>query len=117
MLARLPEDYRRQRDGTLKERVGRPSRLRMMLTDPSEAVESGRIVPLLAERFDMIELRPLGGSAVYLVLDEIAHNFEGEEGGVLLQELLAEEDALIDSGELQSDYVLGVYRRRGAESR
>ena len=111
MLARVPECYRRQLDGTVKLNVFRPSRLRMILTDPSEAVQSGKILPLLAERFTVLEERPLGGSLVYLVLSEIAQNFADRRGTELLETMLAEEDSLIDSGRLGSDYVLGVYRR------
>jgi hypothetical protein len=59
----LPPRYRvRWQDRGLKRRVHRPSRLSMMLYDPSEAVESDRIVPSLDKFFAVVERRDYGGT-------------------------------------------------------
>lgn len=72
--------------------------------DPSEAVRSADIVPLLHQYFDIIELKPLGGSILQFLLADIAGNFQDEAGEQLLNMLFAIEDTLIETGELQSDF-------------
>jgi SAM-dependent methyltransferase len=112
MLRLLPERYRREWDGSAKQRIARPSRLRMRIKDPSEAVESGRIMPLLHEWFDVVEEKATGGTITYLVLDGIAHNFRGgDELADRLLELCFEwEERLIAAGEIDSDHMLAVCR-------
>jgi hypothetical protein len=51
LLGALPEGHRTQRDGQIKRRVVRPSRLSMRLDDPSEAVESSGLMPALRRHF------------------------------------------------------------------
>jgi len=116
-LALLPETYRRRTGGLgIKTRNTRPSILRMLMSDPSEAVESARIRPLLGEMFDVIETRDYGGTALSLVLSEIAQNFADDDAGSAraLQMLFEAEDLLLDSGELTSDFALIVCRARRA---
>jgi len=111
LLALLPErlrvGYARK---TIKRSVNRPSRLRMRLLDPSEAVQSDLIVPTIHELFDLVEERKLGGTLVNLVLDDIAHNFRDEPEW--LQLLFSVEDAMIGAGEIESDYTLIVAKSR-----
>lgn len=110
ILAGLPEKFRQLPDGTVKQRARRPSRLRMRLLDPSEAAESSQIRSLLNKGFDVLLQTPLGGTIVYLVLDEIAQNFTTPEGASLLEAMLTFEDALINDEDLPSDYFLVVGR-------
>src|SRR6266545_216728 len=67
-----------QRDGRVKRRVVRPSRLSMRLDDPSEAVESSGLMPALHHRLAVLEEHPYG-SFLHLTLDGIAHNFLAED--------------------------------------
>ncbi len=111
ILALLPENLRVSYEhGTIKRRVRRPSRLRMRLKDPSEAVESDAIIPTIHNLFDVVEERKLGGTLVNLVLDDIAHHFGSERDWLRL--MFAVEDALMSVGEIQSDHTLIVARRR-----
>lgn len=80
LLAALPEERRIQRDGRIKRRVVRPSRLSMRLDDPSEAVESSDLMPALHRRFAVLEERPYG-SILHLALHGIAHNFLADDPG------------------------------------
>jgi len=115
LLSTLPEECRRiWRTGALKRRVFRPSKLRMVLTDPSEAIESARIVPLLEEMFEVTELTGYGGTVLHLLLNGIAHHFTSDDAPCrrLLDSCFAIEDALIESGELASDYAFAVCRKR-----
>ena len=116
VLAILPRRYRRRwSDGRVKTRVHRPSRLSMMLSDPSEAVESGRIVPLLERHFEIVERRDYGGTIVHMLLDDIAHNFvdesgreKGAEAHRWLELCFQIEDRLLELGDLPSDFALLV---------
>lgn len=114
LLGLLPPTYRREREsGAVKTAVARPSRLRMILRDPSESVESDQIMPAVARLFDVLEVRPLGGTLVHLVLQEIAHHFKpgDETSRSLLAFMFDVEDALLAVGEIASDHVLAVCRR------
>jgi SAM-dependent methyltransferase len=115
LLQLLPARLRTRYDGrSLKDRLVRPSRLSMWLSDPSEAVESGRILPLLRELFEVVELRPYGGSVLHMLLSEIAHNFRADDPAAkrALRLCFEAEDLLLASGELASDFALVVCRKR-----
>jgi len=114
-LAAIPAQWRIKDNGRLKRRVYLPGRLRMLISDPSEAVESSRIRPLLSEHFVPLEEKPLGGTIVNLVFYEITRHFmEPNPAAVRLLEQVCElEEKGLRSGEISSDYWFGVYRPRG----
>ena len=96
LLAALPQQRRIQDDGRIKRRVVRPSRLSMLLDDPSEAVESSSLMPALHRHFSVLEQHPYG-SILHLALHGIAGNFLADDPGtaqVMRQCLAAEEQAL-----------------------
>jgi SAM-dependent methyltransferase len=113
LLSLLPEPYRRMQSGRVKRTVVRPSVARMLLTDPSEAVESSRILPVLGRHFELLEVRGYGGTLLHVVLSGIAHNFVGTDADSqgLLEACFAFEDALLGAGELSHDFVVVVGRR------
>ncbi|RJQ31997.1 MAG: class I SAM-dependent methyltransferase [Peptococcaceae bacterium] len=118
LLAILPAKYRmRYNSGAIKSRVFKPSRLRMILSDPSEAVESSSILPLLHQIFDVLEVREYGGTVLHLLLAEIAHNFlsEDDETKRFLQLCFETEDLLLASRDIRSDFVIAVCRKRIAD--
>lgn len=118
VLAILPHRYRRRwSDGRRKSAVHRPSWLTMTLGDPSEAIESAHIVPLLEKHFDIVERRDYGGTVVHMLFDDIAANFvdskgveNDDEARQLLQLCFQIEDTLLEMGELESDFALIVCR-------
>jgi hypothetical protein len=85
----------------------------MRIADPSEAAESDRILPILETFLEVVEQKALGGTIAHLVLHDIAHNFEPEddESRRYLDLIFENEDAGIESNELESDFVFGVYRK------
>ena len=101
LLALIPEHLRRLQNGGIKKRVHRPSILSMVLDDPSEAIESAKILPALEEHFEALELKPYGGTLLHLVLSGIAHNFSEEEPETLavLEFCFQAEDALLGPGD------------------
>lgn len=91
--------------GKIKAGVHFPSARDVAATDPSEAVRSCEIIPLLRRHFQVIDLKPLGGSILQFLLQDIAGNFQDEVGERLLGMLFAIEDALVATGDLASDFV------------
>jgi hypothetical protein len=85
-----------------------------MRYDPSEAIESSQIVPALDELFERIEFRRMGGTLSHLVFSKIAQNFAADDAEARRFAALVfeSEDALMDTGDIGSDYILGVWRRR-----
>jgi hypothetical protein len=77
-------------------------------------VRSDEILALVADRFEILERRDLGGTLLHLVLEGIARRFDPDAAeDVRWIELLFEaEDALLASGELTSDFAVVVARRR-----
>ena len=119
VLAILPQAYRKQLDdGRIKKIHYSPSRLGMRINDPSEAVESGNIMPLLQEMFEVIEIREYGGTILHLLFENIAHNFlrTDPETNKLLQLCFDIEDVLLELNDIPSDFVLAVCRKPGWES-
>jgi SAM-dependent methyltransferase len=114
LLAILPRAYRKRwSNNQVKTRVYRPSRLSMLLGDPSEAVESARIVPLLERHFEIVERQDYGGTILHMLFDDIAANFLGEDGQEkdetackLIELCFAVEDTLLELGDIPSDFAL-----------
>lgn len=115
LLSMLPRSYRRLPDGRgMKERVVRPSRLRMFLTDPSEAVESSQIIPLLRDSFAVLDRREYGGTILHPLFEGIAQNFLHDDIETLewLRAFCCVEDFLLSTGDISSDFALIVCRQR-----
>jgi len=112
LLARLPASHRRRyKSGQLKSRITGPGRLRMRLADPSEAVESERILPAVREHFAVLEEKAVGGNLLALVLKDIAHHFLADDPTTreLLRMLFTAEDTFLASH--PSDLLFGVYQK------
>lgn len=94
--------------------VIRPSRLGMIVKDPSEAVESSRILPLLHRTFNVHEVRGYGGAILHLLLAGIAHHFVTPDGEArrMLELCFSVEDLLTERGDVGHDFVVVVCGRR-----
>lgn len=115
LLRILPVRYRTiWKSGSVKNKFYRSGRLSMWLSDPSEAAESDKIMDALSLYFEPLEVIPLGGTVLQLLFADIAHHFLSDTGETqkLLEMCFAVEDVLIDSGELPSDFVFGVFKKR-----
>ena len=116
-LAALPERLRRLPSGRPRPLQTRPTIATMIEVDPSEAIRSADIVPLMRERFDIIEERPLGGALLHLGLADLAQNFDAEHNPgdrQLLEAFFAAEDAAMRDGQIGSDHVVITAARRVA---
>lgn len=82
-----------------------PTERSVIAVDPSEAVRSAEILPVLKQHFEIVEYKPLGGTILQFLLVDIAGNFEQDKKGQkLLQMFFDIEDALINAGVLGSDF-------------
>ena len=111
LLRVLPEELRVSLvDGRVKRKARRPTVAEVIATDPSEAVRSGEILAVAASHFELLEVRPYGGTILHPLLDDIAGNFSRPDAGT--RELLAAiadlEWALVTSGDLASDFAVVV---------
>jgi SAM-dependent methyltransferase len=113
--AGLPERFRRQlnRPGQVKTAVSRPTIEAMNAGDPSEAIRSAEIVPLLQDYFEVIEFRGYGGSLLHLVMEGIAGNFVPDDplATECVERLCALEDRLILEGRLAHDFAVIIARK------
>lgn len=112
LLAQLPEERRRLADGRIKRRVIRPSRMSMVLDDPSEAVDADALLPGVRRLFDVVEERPYGGTVLHIAFSGIAHNFLGQDAETLalLERCFAAEDEALP--EVGHDFIGVVCRPR-----
>lgn len=88
--------------------------------DPSEAVRSSAILPIVSTLFDTLALNTSGGTLLQFLLSGIAGNFRADDpkSMAILDMLFRIEDTLIDTGHLPSDFVVCAARakRRLAEN-
>ncbi len=114
----IPMRLRRRRapDGSLKtaDAPAIPNPREVAAVDPSEAVRSADILKIVAHYFEIVELNPAGGTILQFLLHNIAGNFRPEDPASMkvLDLLIGFESALIEAGDLASDFAVVVARRR-----
>ncbi len=109
----IPGKYRvRYNSGLLKSRVSGPGLLRMIFSDPSEAVDSESIVPTLRKGFTTLEETATGGNILMLLLKDIAHHFKPEdvESMTVLESLMEQENKYLEKH--SSDNIFGIYKKK-----
>jgi SAM-dependent methyltransferase len=113
LLHWLPRKYRiRAGSRQVKKRIYRPGLWRMVLSDPSEAVDSESILPVLHNYFEVLEETRLACNLIHPLLKDISQNFmDGSaQSRKLLMELFQVEDNFVNYAG-KSDFTFGVYRR------
>ncbi len=113
LMAAIPERYRMLRWGAVKPYEDRPTVADVVAASPFESIRSAEIVPLFERYFEILHRRKLGGTIQHLLYNGIMHNFPpGEpEAEAILSRVWKSEDALVDAGEVPSDFQLLVGRR------
>lgn len=115
LFAALPDRFRLDwKTGQPRTKVPIPGAALMWLYDPSEMVESARIIPALESSFRIVELRPEHGTLLLCLLKEIAHNFNDDdsEAQTVLHALCDIEQSLVDAGIIDPDFATVVCERR-----
>ena len=110
-LSLIPTSLRRRyKTSSTKKKFYRSGLIRMILADPSECVDSDKILPVLHKYCNVIEEKPYGGNILMNVLKDISHNFidENPEIEQTLQKLFKFENQYLEDN--QSDFLFGVYQ-------
>lgn len=113
LLGMIPESLRELiREPGIKHTLERPTLEFMNNYDPTEAIRSADILPAVEKHFTIVSRRDFGGTLLHLVLDNIAGNLSNSDEGLqLLRGFFAEEQRLIATGEIFSDFTLVVARK------
>jgi ubiquinone/menaquinone biosynthesis C-methylase UbiE len=109
----IPKNYRKRcLTNNNKKNVSGSGILRMIITDPSEAVESSRIIPSIRELFETVEEKKIGGDLLMWIFKDIAHNFlnDNRETNEILDKVFCAEDEYLRGKD--SDFVFGVYKTK-----
>jgi len=114
LLGQLPERLRTFRWGAVKIEEGRPTPQEVIAVSPFESIRSAEIVPLFVRYFDVVAIRPLGGTIQHLLYNGIAHNFRLDDPEAMrhLRAIAGAEDMLLAVAALPSDFQLLVGRRK-----
>jgi O-antigen biosynthesis protein len=116
-LELLPRSLKRSvsEPGKFKTQVIRNTIAYMDEVDPSEAVRSAEIVPLLSRYFQIVEFKGYGGSLLHELLYDITGNFVQENPDAVehLNRLFKLEDEMIASGRLSHDFGVLVAAKPG----
>jgi len=92
-----------------------PSKEEIIDCDPTEAIRSEEILPIIKEKFHIEEIKFIGGSILQLLLYRIAFNFESNNflGDRVLDLLFDIEDRMVEKEILTSDYVFLLAKKNG----
>lgn len=85
--------------------------IRMIIADPSECVDSEKIMPTIHDLFTPVYERDFGGNILIPALKDLGHHFVtiDDEKEKILEQLFKFEDAYLK--EHKSDYVFGIYKK------
>ncbi len=81
----------------------------MIISDPSECVDSESILPTIYKHFNVIIEKPFGGNILMSTLKDISHHFIDttiEKEAILNKIFEFEDNYLLEH---KSDFVFGVY--------
>jgi ubiquinone/menaquinone biosynthesis C-methylase UbiE len=95
-----------------KDRFYGSGLVRMIITDPSECIDSENIIPAIHKHFDKVFEKHYGGNILMSALKEISHHFvdENEEKNETLRRLFEFEDNYLANN--TSDFVFGIYQKK-----
>ncbi|RZJ03383.1 MAG: class I SAM-dependent methyltransferase [Haliea sp.] len=108
----LPDRLLTTQGGVVKRGFRAPTVDEVTAVDPSEAVCSSGILPLLPTHFEVLAQRPYGGSLLHVLLADVAQNFHAAEAKPWLQALMDAEDDLDRLGQLEHHFSCVIARPR-----
>jgi 2-polyprenyl-3-methyl-5-hydroxy-6-metoxy-1,4-benzoquinol methylase len=115
VLKCLPEHLRTDpKTGIVKERIERPTIHHMMNMDPSEAVRSSEIIPVLKNHFNIRVLKYFGGAVFHPLFDHIMANFDhkNDSEAALIKMILLLERIMVEEKILGNDYAIIVAEKK-----
>jgi hypothetical protein len=90
-------------------KVERPTIEKMIAMDPSEAVDSERIMSAVKEYFPQADIRDFGGAVFFLALNDMSKNSDSDRDREILQLLMLVDQQLLDAG--HSIYAVAFARK------
>jgi ubiquinone/menaquinone biosynthesis C-methylase UbiE len=115
-LKLLDKKYRTMyKSGLRKNRYYGSGLIRMIVSDPTECVDSESILPSIYKNFNIILEKPIGGNILMSVLKDIAHHFVDQDSENIksLKRLIKfEDDFLLNN---PSDFIFGIYQKKSTK--
>lgn len=112
MLQAIPKKYRRFWNLRTKTHNPQVDKEYLLRNDPSEAVRSDEILPIIFNELKVIHFAKTGGTLLHPLLAGIAVNFELIPGGrEILLSLIAEEERLVRECIIPSDYMFALAKK------
>lgn len=114
LLSKIPMKYKKRWNlKSIKNEIHRPGILRMILSDPSEAVESDLILEQVQKHFKTVELALRGGTILSPLFHDIGSNFTNDDpqANEIVDECIATERKLIENGEIGCDFIIGLFQK------
>ncbi len=115
ILAILPQFYKKlsSNPAKTKELFTIVSRDYMNANDPSEAIRSDEITPILSKYFTIVEKKDYGGTILHMLLQDIVSNFldASYKDKTILRLLILFENILIKEKVLNSDFCFIVAKK------
>ncbi len=108
----IDKEYRKiYKTNLYKNRYYGSGLLRMIISDPSECIESENILPAIKKHFKTIEERGYGGNLLMPVLKDISHHFVNidEKKKECIEKIFKHEDEYLKHN--KSDFVFGIYEK------
>ena len=111
-LSLLPPELRREWGGRMRERITSPRAAQVAAWDPSEAVASHRLLPLLERHFTILERIDYGGTVIQQATSDILHNFDHDrpDHRAYLEQLYEMERQALRRGVIESNFAFGDRR-------
>ena len=112
LLQILPERHRRSASGDPLAEIARPTLEEMIAMDPTEAVRSADIIPVLEKDFEILERKDYGGTLLHPLLNHVMPTFDvnDERQLSLLRMIALFEQTLVEQKVLASDFTYVVAR-------
>ena len=90
--------------------VGRPNLQKFVKIDPSEAVRSDEMFPLLADKFNPVIIKNYGGNIFGWLFSRIMFRFDNYP--IIIKDVLNRELELLERNKLKSHYLLAFFQKR-----
>lgn len=92
------------------QQISRPSVEEMIALDPTESVRSGDIMAVMEDYFELLEVKPYGGTILHILLTHIMASFDlnNPDDQERLRGLFQFEKTLIEHGIIGSDFAYVV---------
>lgn len=109
----LPKRWVRSAEGDLMRSFRAPTVEELVGVDPTEAIRSDEILPVLSKQFVVTEFRGYGGNLLHGLLDHIGVNYvDGDaEADAMLNTFMALEDWALHHGVVEHEFAIIVAER------